>query len=190
MTDPLSSDYPLPGKRNFLRATAAVTALTLPIGSIAAVSTRSELRVSLHNLHTDEKLSTVFWADGQYNPESLNEINKLLRDHRTGEIKFIDPRLLSILYLTNQKVGNNQPIHVISGYRSPKTNEMLAQRSAGVAKNSFHIKGRAIDMRIPGIETAMIRKVGVHLGVGGVGYYPTSDFIHLDTGPRRQWQGK
>ena len=135
-------------------------------------------------------MTTVFWQDGHYNPESLQEINWLLRDHRTGDVKFIDPRLLSILYLTNLKVDNSKAIHVISGYRSPKTNQMLAQRSSGVAKNSYHMRGRAIDLRIPGIQTDTIRDIGVQLGVGGVGYYPTSDFVHLDTGPKRQWQGR
>ncbi len=156
----------------------------------ASVAKRPELSVSLHNLHTNEKLSTVFWAEGHYDPQSLREINWLLRDHRTGEVKFMDPRLLSILYLASQKIGNSNPIHVISGYRSPKTNQMLAKRSSGVAKNSYHMRGRAIDLRMPGVKSENIRDIGVHLGVGGVGYYPTSDFVHLDTGPKRQWQGR
>jgi uncharacterized protein YcbK (DUF882 family) len=188
-----SINLPNHSRRRFGLVSAAVTAgALLPLSPAlqASGARRPELSVSLHNLHTDERLSTVFWSDGHYNPESLREINWLLRDHRTGDVKFIDPRLLSILYLTNLKIGNSRPVHIISGYRSPKTNQMLAKRSSGVAKNSYHMRGRAIDLRIPGVQTTKIRDIGVHLGVGGVGYYPTSDFIHIDTGPKRQWQGR
>jgi len=188
-----SHNEPSQSRRRFGLASAALAASALvPLSPAlqASVTKRPELSVSLHNLHTNEKLSTVFWSDGHYNPESLSEINWLLRDHRTGEVKFIDPRLLSILYLANLKIGNSRAIHVISGYRSPKTNQMLAKLSSGVATNSYHMRGRAIDMRIPGVQTTQLRDIGVHLGVGGVGYYPTSDFVHLDTGPKRQWQGR
>lgn len=192
-SNPDVSPLPNRSRRRFAALAGIATTSTLvPAAPIlaASVANHPELSVSLHNLHTDERLSTVFWQEGHYNPESLMEINWLLRDHRTGEVKFIDPRLLSILYLTNLKIDNSKAIHVISGYRSPKTNQMLARRSSGVAKNSYHMRGRAIDLRIPGIQSSKIREVGVNLGVGGVGYYPTSDFVHLDTGPNRQWQGR
>ena len=141
----------------------------------------------MYNLHTTESLQTVFWADGEYNPEALKDLNHLLRDHRTDQVKPIDTRLFSLLYLLNKKARNNNSISVISGYRSPETNRKLAERNPGVAKNSYHIKGRAIDIRIPGKDTSILRDIGIKLGVGGVGYYQQSDFTHFDTGPRRSW---
>ncbi len=164
--------------------------LTVPFaGSIAAASTYPELRLRLYNLHTTEHLDTVFWADGKYDMAALDAINKHLRDHRTGEIRQIDPRLMSILYLINQKLGNNKEISVISGYRSPETNRKLALNNAGVAKNSYHVKGRAIDVRIPGRDTTLLRDAAMNLRVGGVGYYQKSNFTHIDTGPHRHWEG-
>ena len=99
----------------------------------------------------------------------------------------IDPRLLSFVYLVNTKLNNNHPISVISGYRSVETNRMLAEMNPGVARNSYHTKGQAIDLRIEGIETSAIRDMGIRLRVGGVGFYKKSNFVHLDTGPRRHW---
>ena len=169
---------------------AAFGAAAVPMGSsIAQASTHPELRLRFYNLHTTEHLDTVFWADGQYDLNALREINHVLRDHRTGEIKTMDPRLLSVLYLINQKINNTRPISVISGYRSEETNRKLARINSGVAKNSFHIKGQAIDIRIPGVDSLKIRDAGMNLRVGGVGYYAKSNFTHIDTGPRRHWQG-
>ena len=166
----------------------ALSAAAVPLGShIAEAATYPELRLRFYNLHTTEHLNIVFWADGQYDPDAFKQINNLLRDHRTGGIKQIDPRLMSILFLINQKVGNNNPISVISGYRSKETNRKLAQLNSGVAKDSFHIKGQAIDIRIPGIDTKNIRNAGQHVRLGGVGLYCKSNFTHIDTGPRRHW---
>ena len=166
----------------------ALTASVVPYrDAIASVTRFPELKLNLYNLHTTETLQTVFWANGEYNIEALNDLNYLLRDHRTDEVKSIDTKLFSLLYLLNKKIENNQSISVISGYRSPKTNRMLAERNPGVAINSYHIKGRAIDIRIPGKETHQLREIGVQLGVGGVGYYPQSNFAHFDTGPKRSW---
>lgn len=178
---------------NMQRRRALLTALTIaavPLSStIAEAATYPELRLRFYNLHTTEHLNTVFWADGKYDPDALEQINNVLRDHRTGQVKKMDPRLMSVLFLINQKVGNKKPISVISGYRSEETNRKLARINSGVAKNSFHIKGQAIDIRIPGIETANIRDAGLKLRVGGVGYYGKSNFTHIDTGPRRNWNG-
>lgn len=169
---------------------AALSVAAVPFGStIAAAATYPELRLRFYNLHTTEHLNIVFWADGLYDHDALRQIDNLLRDHRTGQVKQIDPRLMSVLFLINQKVGNKNPISVISGYRSEETNRKLAIINAGVSKNSFHIKGQAIDIRIPGIDTAKIRDAGLHLRVGGVGYYNKSNFTHIDTGPRRYWKG-
>lgn len=162
----------------------AVTPLSL---LDANATSYSELRLNLYNLHTAEHLNLVFWENGNYNIESLRRINNLLRDHRTGGIIPIDPRLLSIVYLVNKKINNNHPISVISGYRSIETNRMLAKTNTGVAKNSYHTKGQAIDLRIEGADTKEIRDAALSLRVGGVGYYEKSNFVHLDTGPRRSW---
>ena len=154
---------------------------------LAGLSTTPELRLNLYNLHTTEKIEAVFWQEGQYNLEALAQLNYLLRDHRTNEVKTMDARLYSLLYLVNTKLKNNNAISVISGYRSAETNRKLAKLSSGVASNSYHIKGRAIDIRIPGIDTKQLREVGLKLRVGGVGYYERSNFAHFDTGPHRNW---
>jgi len=168
---------------------AALSASAVPFGSvIASQTTYPELTLSLYNLHTSETFDRAFWVAGEYDRDALDEVNHFLRDHRTNGIKSIDPRLLSILYLVSQKVGNTtQPFSVISGYRSAETNRKLALNNNGVAKNSYHIKGRAIDIRLPGTKTLHLKEAGLALRVGGVGYYSKSDFIHLDTGPHRVW---
>lgn len=153
----------------------------------ATTSTYPELRLNLYNLHTTEHVDTVFWENGHYNTDGLALINNLLRDHRTGGVIPIDPKLLSVVYLVNMKLQNKHPISVISGYRSEETNRKLALTNAGVARNSYHIKGQAMDLRIEGINSTMIRDAGMNLRVGGVGYYEKSNFVHLDTGPRRHW---
>jgi len=167
----------------------ALGAASVPFaGAIASQNTYPELSLSLYNLHTTEKFNGSFWAAGLYIPEALEEINYLLRDHRTNEVKEIDPKLFSILYLVHAKVGRpKQPYSVISGYRSEATNRKLALKNSGVAKNSYHVKGRAVDIRLPGTETRDLRGAGLALRVGGVGYYKESNFIHLDTGPYRAW---
>ncbi len=166
----------------------AVAASVLPCShAIAATNRYPELRLKLYNLHTAETVDTVFWAEGRYNVEALQDLNHLLRDHRTDQVKTIDTKIFSLLYLLNKKIDNTKAISVISGYRSEQTNRMLAERNSGVAKNSFHIKGQAIDIRIPGKSTRQLRDIGIKLGVGGVGYYEQSNFAHFDTGPKRNW---
>ncbi len=155
--------------------------------AIANTTSYPELRLKLYNLHTTEKIDTVFWQEGEFNLDALADLNHLLRDHRTGEAKSIDPKLFSVLYLLNKKVSNDNAISVISGYRSAETNRKLAKQNSGVASNSYHIKGRAIDIRIPGRDTKELREAGLRLRVGGVGYYARSNFAHFDTGPFRTW---
>lgn len=110
-----------------------------------------------------------------------------MRDFRTGDVKTIDPRLLNILYLLNRRVESKESILVLSGFRSKKTNDMLRKTTEGVARRSFHMAGRAIDIRIPKIASTDVQKAALTLGGGGVGYYPRSNFVHLDTGPVRTW---
>lgn len=142
--------------------------------------------LSLHNVHTDEQENITYWADGHYLESGLNRISWLLRDFRTGDVKSIDPRLMNILYLLSRKV-DSKSVLVLSGFRSKKTNEMLRKTTEGVARRSFHMAGRAIDIRIPRVESVDVQKAALRLGGGGVGYYPSSNFVHLDTGPVRTW---
>ena len=149
----------------------------------------NERKLSFLNLHTGERIHTVYWAEGQYLPEGLSAINKVLRDHRTGETYDIDRDLLDMLQLLNYKMTSQNEFHVISGYRSPATNAALNARSNGVAKRSLHMQGKAIDIRLPGHDLTNLRQAALSLQAGGVGYYPKSDFIHIDTGRVRQWGG-
>jgi len=141
----------------------------------------------LNNVHTGEKENITFWSDGHYVESGLNRVNWLLRDFRTGDVKAIDPRLMNILYLLTKRVETNKPVLVLSGFRSKKTNDMLRKTTEGVARRSFHMAGRAVDIRMPKIKSVDVQKVALTLGGGGVGYYPSSNFVHLDTGPVRTW---
>jgi uncharacterized protein YcbK (DUF882 family) len=144
-------------------------------------------KLSLHNLHTGEKVTASFWEEGRYLKEGLSTFNRVMRDFRRNEVHDIDPKLFDQLFLLQHRLGKAGEIQVISGYRSPKTNAMLRKNGSGVAKKSYHMKGQAIDLRLPGVPLAQVRKAALQLKVGGVGYYPKSDFIHLDTGPVRSW---
>ena len=175
------------GRRRFLgfAAAAAVAGMTFP-----AAAARRLLRpraVSLHNLHTGEALNTVYWADGRYLPEAVQRIEWLLRDHRTDEVHAVDPKLLDLLVDLQGRLHTHAPFEVLSGYRSPQTNAMLASLSDGVAQNSLHIEGQAVDIRVPGRGLHHVRAAAVSLRGGGVGYYPHSDFVHIDTGRIRYW---
>jgi uncharacterized protein YcbK (DUF882 family) len=142
--------------------------------------------LSLHHLHTDERLAVTYFADGGYVPEAIGEIEWLLRDFRTGEMHAIDLRLLDTLQALAERCSGAN-FEVISGYRSPATNAQLQAFSDGVASNSLHLTGRAVDVRMNRFDTAKLRDAALELARGGVGYYPQSDFIHLDTGRVRSW---
>ena len=177
-------------RRDFLTAGLTVTAACfLPYKALAAVSDifLPEKALSLYNTHTGEDLKAVFWSDGAYLPQTLNEINHILRDHRTGEEKEIDTGLFELLFDLSQKLQSREPFHIISGYRSPQTNSTLNAASSGVARNSLHIKGMAIDVRLPGHELKTLKRAALDLRGGGVGYYPSSDFVHVDVGRVRYW---
>lgn len=143
--------------------------------------------LSFYNIHTGEALRTCYRANGKLIDQAVERINYILRDYRTGDIKPVDPNLLDLLHQIVTEVSPHAPINIISGYRSPRTNAALRKITQGVARNSLHIEGRAIDIRIPGKKTSAIRKLAVELKSGGVGYYPDSDFVHLDTGPIKIW---
>lgn len=143
--------------------------------------------LSMYNLHTDEKLNAVYWEQGRYLPDALSEVNYFFRDFRANEIKPIDPRLLDLLCKIHRDLGDNAPFNLVSGYRSPATNAWLARRTEGVALHSMHIQGRAADINLPGRRLASLEKIALALRGGGVGYYPRSDFVHVDTGRVRHW---
>ncbi|MDE3155918.1 MAG: DUF882 domain-containing protein, partial [Acidobacteriota bacterium] len=146
-----------------------------------------ERALAFYNLHTDERLKTVYWAEGDYVPDALTDINHILRDFRTGTVKPVHTDLLELLHRLSATLDTAQPFDIISGYRSPATNAMLRHRSEGVAKNSLHMRAMAIDIRVPGQSLAHLHRAAVSLRGGGVGYYPKSDFVHVDVGRVRYW---
>ena len=143
--------------------------------------------LSFYNTHTHERLHVRYFQDNQFCAEALSRIDHILRDYRTGEIKEIDRKLLDLLFILRQKLGIDGPFHVISGYRSSKTNEMLRRTSSGISRNSLHILGQAIDIRVPGLALEHLCRTAADLKAGGVGFYPKSDFIHVDIGRIRYW---
>ncbi|MFC1684443.1 DUF882 domain-containing protein [Pseudomonadota bacterium] len=176
-------------RRRFLGLTAlAAAGFMLPPG-FAQAQPRGERVLTFENLHTGEKLKSVYWANGSYIQTNLADINHILRDHRTDDVKSIDPALLDLLHELKLTVDSRKPFAIISGYRSPKTNAMLRANSGGVAKRSMHLEGRAVDIRIPGYRLSKLRQAALSLRRGGVGYYPKSGFIHMDTGRIRSWGG-
>jgi uncharacterized protein YcbK (DUF882 family) len=141
----------------------------------------------LFNTHTRDRLTLPFFADGAYLPGSLARLDRFLRDHRTGEEHPIDPALFDLLHELRRTTGTKGPFHVISGYRSPATNARLRSAGEGVAKGSLHLEGRAIDVRLADVSSAVLRDAACELSRGGVGYYRQSDFVHVDTGRVRAW---
>ncbi|WP_229445548.1 DUF882 domain-containing protein [Massilia sp. Leaf139] len=163
------------------------SAIGMPALAKAAQTGPVERSVRLYNTHTGESLRSVFWAEGQFIPDALKDINKLLRDHRNNKIAEMDPKLIVLLNDVSEKFGDNQVLHIISGYRSPESNAKLAAASGGVAKHSMHMDGKAIDIRLPGKNLAQLHKAAMAMKAGGVGYYPDSQFVHMDTGRVRYW---
>lgn len=167
-----------------------VALMTLAAAMLAApAQAATERALYLHYVHTKETARIVFKRNGQYVQSGLNELNVFLRDWRRNEPAKMDPRLFDLVWEVYQEVGGTEPIHVVSAYRSPATNAMLAKTSSGVADNSQHMRGTAMDFYIPGVPLAKLRTVAMRKQVGGVGYYPTSGspFVHLDTGSVRSW---
>jgi len=148
----------------------------------------AEHLLSLYNTHTSERLEIVYRRGDRYLPDALNKLDYFLRDHNTNDVRHFDPRLYDILSDLTASVGHpGAEIDIVCGYRTSGTNESLRARTSGVAKNSLHIQAEAIDLRMPGINTLTLRKAALALQRGGVGYYPHSDFIHVDVGRVRQW---
>ncbi|WP_456381515.1 DUF882 domain-containing protein [Hydrogenimonas sp.] len=178
-------------RRDFIRKSTATLALcTFPKLVLADGGEEKERSITLYNIHTGEREKATFWADGLYIEEELHRLDRLLRDYRSGEIHTMDRTLFDLLYrLQTISFRNDKTFHIVSGYRSPTTNEMLRRHSTGVAKHSLHMEGRAIDIYLPGVELAHLRRAALRMHRGGVGYYPKSGFVHIDTGRVRHWRG-
>jgi uncharacterized protein YcbK (DUF882 family) len=173
-----------------LGAMASAGFAAAPSFGWASAPPQSQFRsVSMNNLHTGESMEAVYWDGGDYLPDVLDAVNLHLRDYRTGDIHPIAPRLLDLLDSVSALTGAKAPFEVISGFRSAATNAMLHERSAEVAKKSFHVQGMAIDVRLADVELRHLHAAARSLGRGGVGYYPDSNFVHLDVGPVRSWSG-
>lgn len=172
-------------RRAFLAGAASAMAFAQPAFAIAG-GARS---LTFDNLHTGERLAVDYWADGAYVPEALISINHMLRDFRTGDVHVIEPRLLDLLTVLRSRLETNSPLEVISGYRSPVTNASLRAEGehSGVAVKSLHMQGMAIDIRVAGRSLDAVHKTALALQGGGVGYYPQSDFVHVDVGRVRTW---
>jgi uncharacterized protein YcbK (DUF882 family) len=178
-----------PQRKNFL-APALFGALLVSIATLSQGTVATdERKLSFYHTHTGKQLEVVYWQDGGYREAALEDINRFLSDFRTGDSVEIDPQLLDVIYAVRASLGSDGSYQVISAYRSPKTNEMLrgGSASSGVAKQSQHLLGKAIDVRLEGVSTAKLRDAAISLQRGGVGYYEASDFVHMDTGRVRRW---
>ncbi len=167
---------------------AAVAPLAAPIAQVGAAS-QAPRWLKLHNIHTQEKLEAVYFEKGEYVPDAVQALDKVLRDYRTGDVYSMHPELFDTLSTLAQKTGSKSHFQVISGYRSPKTNAMLHERSGQVAKRSLHMDGKAMDVYLEDVALDRLRGAALDLKRGGVGYYPVSNFVHLDVGPVRRWVG-
>ncbi len=181
-------------RRAFLRFgfCAAATAATLPSRLLASGSgiyaRRDGAReLSFYHTHTGESARIAYYENGKYVPDALRALNHLLRDWRTNDVHSLDPALFDQLHRLQRSVDADGAYHVICGYRSPRTNAMLHEHSSGVAKHSLHMEGRAIDICLPGKSLSYLHQAALDMQAGGVGYYPSSGFIHIDTGRLRRW---
>ena len=170
-----------------IRLLAGLALLILLALAVCAAANSGERTLSFYNTHTHERLTVIYKNGNRYNPEALKKISYILRDHRSGDIYSMDPKLMDFVYDLLTKVKNHGEVHIISGYRSPKTNAKLRQKSKGVARGSMHMKGKALDFRLPGTDTAVLKDTARAMKRGGVGYYRKSDFIQIDTGRVRNW---
>lgn len=175
-----------PSRRAFLAAAAAASAALLLPGPLQALPTSRSL--DLLHTHTGERLAGIeYFTGGRYLPDALSEVNHHLRDWRTDEIHDIDPALLDFLHALRQATGSRRPFEIISAYRSPATNAMLRAASTKVSSTSLHMRGQAIDIRLGDVPLTRLRAAALGLRRGGVGYYPASNFVHVDTGRVRTW---
>jgi uncharacterized protein YcbK (DUF882 family) len=171
-----------------LGALGAAVASPAPALSAPALSSATR-RIAFNNLHTGELVELEYYEKGAYHPDALAVVNHVMRDWRTGDVHEIDPKLLDLLVSLKERLETPQPIAIVSGFRSAKTNAMLAAHSSEVANGSLHMVGQAIDVCIEGVDTQHLHNAALSLQLGGVGYYPVTGFVHVDVGPVRHWQG-
>lgn len=182
-------------RRDILKIAGAAVALNSMSMSLAYAARASQAQsqsarlLSFVNTHTGETFADAYWENGAYVPSAMTAIKRVMRDHRSGEEHDIDPRLLDQLSELRGQVGASQPYQIISGYRSPVTNAAMHEQSSGVATRSLHMEGRAIDIRVSGIDLTRLRDAAIAMQSGGVGFYPgaANNFIHVDTGRVRRW---
>jgi uncharacterized protein YcbK (DUF882 family) len=174
-------------RRRFLRTMAAAAPMMAVPGWVSAAAPTAPRVLKFAHLHTAERLEVAYMDRGRYLPAALSQVNHLLRDFRTGDEHVIDPALLDLLHALHGATGSQRPFEIISGYRSPQTNAMLRSHSGGVASSSLHMRGQAVDIRLADVPLSSLRNAALDLGRGGVGYYPSSNFVHVDTGRVRRW---
>lgn len=181
-------------RRQLLRAglgvgAGLVVSSMLPRAAYAALTAMPARSIALSNIHTGEACAVTYFEQGRYVPEAVATLNHVLRDHRNNAQHPIDVALFDLLSALHGRLETNQPFEVISGYRSPESNAAMHARSSGVAKHSLHMEGKAMDIRVAGRELTLIHRTALQMELGGVGYYPDSNFVHVDTGRVRQWVG-
>lgn len=179
-----------PQRRSFLKIGIQATAVAfLPVSVLASMGRLllPQRSLSFYNTHTDEILDVCYYTRGQYHPKALKKIDYILRDHRADKIKPINLRLIDLLHAISTTMHHQVQFHIISGYRTPETNAMLRTKGNGIASSSLHMKGQAVDIRTPACDTKRLRDICLKLRSGGVGYYPKSDFVHVDVGKIRVW---
>ncbi len=180
---------------NGILVASGVTAALMPANAVPAqapatpraLQSSNARQLAFVNTHTGERFSDAYWHNGEYVPDAMAAINNVMRDHRSGEVYPIDANLLDQLHTLSGLVEASAPFQIISGYRSPATNAALNARSNGVATRSLHMQGKAIDIRVAGVDLTRLRDAALGMRAGGVGYYEASDFIHVDTGRVRTW---
>nr|MBS0019272.1 DUF882 domain-containing protein [Gammaproteobacteria bacterium] len=185
---PTGASRSLVGRRQVLKMVTLLAAAACSARTLAAVGTQKRSLAFVH-LHTGERLETVYWLKGKYRSDSLHAINHIFRDHRADAARPIDLDLLDLLYQIKYELRVDEPFQVISAYRTPATNAWLRQRRNGVASRSFHMLGKAVDLRLSERSLRDLRQAALTLQAGGVGYYPARGFVHLDVGPVRNWRG-
>ena len=175
-------------RRRLLVGSACLVAASLLPTTAHASRTAPARMLRFYNPNTGERASACYWENGRYIHDGLQEFSWLFRDHRAGDLQIpIDAKLFDQLFELQRKLGVQKEIHVVCGYRSAQTNASLRRSSRGVAKMSLHMSGQAVDLRIPGVELNRVRRAALAMNAGGVGYYPRSNFVHVDTGPKRHW---
>ncbi|MFV0383097.1 YcbK family protein [Paracoccus sp. (in: a-proteobacteria)] len=177
-------------RRGILGAFAATAVVAAPVMANAFGFLRGAgdmRRIRMYNGRTGENLDTVYWVDGKYVREALNELNVFMRDGRTGTASGIDPRPIDVAAASHRLLKTNEPFMLLSGYRSPQTNAMLRRSSRGVARNSLHMVGKAADLRLKSRSVGQMYSAAVACKAGGVGKYSRSNFVHMDCGPLRTW---